>query len=114
MHFIYWKYEGHGGDKFYFSDGYLASEYAPSSTSVSVRRFSWLNQKGHAPGYLNNSEVYQVFRKSVFKSKGDRAVALELMGKSGSVTVFNDDVAFYDDLKDIGVTESVMHKRNPY
>lgn len=117
MHVIYWKYKGYAGDRFHFAQDQLVAVYAPNSRSVGVRMFSWLTQKGFGPGYFNNSGVWQTFRKSVFKTEAERDAALELMSKpflSNTVIVFKDDVAYFDDLKQIRTYEKRARKERPY
>jgi hypothetical protein len=115
---IYWSYKGYCGDKFYGDVvGKTAAEYAPNSRSVSARVFSWLNQRGFGQGYFNNSGVYVVYRKSVFKTEADRDIALALMTKSFNTythTVFSDDVAYYDALAATKLAEKRLRKQNPY
>jgi hypothetical protein len=115
---IYWCYKGYCGDKFYGDIvAKTAAEYAPNSRSVGVKYFSWLNQKGYGPGYFNNSGVYWVYRKSVFKTEADRDAALALMTKSFNlytITVFKDDVAFFDEVASTRVYEKRARKERPY
>lgn len=113
---IYWCFKGYGGDEFYGDiDAKTAARYAPNSRSVGYKYFSWLNQRGFGPGYFNNSGVYHAFRKSVFKTEADRDAALALMTKwNYTMEVFKDDVAYYDALKEVKVTEKRLRKQNPY
>jgi hypothetical protein len=115
---IYWSYKGYCGDKFYGDIvGKTAAEYAPNSRSVSARIFSWLNQKGFGPGYYNNSGVYIVFRKSVFKTEADRDVALELMTKSFNLythKLYSDDVEFWDAVGEYKLEAKRLNKQHPY
>lgn len=114
---IYWCYKGYCGDQFYSADQKIIEAYAPNSRSVGVRYFSWLNQRGFGPGYYNNSGVYHVFRKSVFKTEADRDAALALMTKSFNgplITVFKDDVAYADDVAATRLHEKRMNKNHPY
>ena len=115
---IYWKYKGYVGDEFSSDlEPRLRNKFAPNSRDVGFRYFGWRTQKGFGPGYFTNSGVYQAFRKSVFKTEADRDVALALMSKDFlkyTLVVFKDDVAYYDDIKEIRAIEKRMHKQNPY
>ena len=115
---IYWSYKGYCGDKFYGNIvEKTAAEYVPNSRSVSARVFSWLNQRGFGPGYFNNSGVYVVYRKSVFKTEADRDAALALMTKSFNQythTIFSDDVSFWDAVAETKLAEKRLRKQNPY
>jgi hypothetical protein len=115
---IYWSYKGYCGDKFYGDIvAKTAAEYAPNSRSVSARVFSWLNQRGFGPGYFNNSGVYVVYRKSVFKTEADRDAALALMTKSFNTythTIFSDDVSFWDAVAATKLAEKRLNKQHPY
>ena len=118
MFTIYWSYKGYCGDRFYGDvNKNIAEEYAPNSRSISVRIFSWLNQKGFGPGYFNNSGVYIVYRKSVFKTEADRNAALELMTRSFNLythTIYSDDVSFWDAVGATKLAAKRMNKQNPY
>jgi hypothetical protein len=115
---IYWSYKGYCGDRFYGDiDANTGAEYAPNSRSVGFKCFSWLTQKGFGPGYFNNSGVYHAFRKSVFKTEEAKADALALMQQdfhAYTITVFKDDVEYYDSLKEVKVAEKRLRKQNPY
>ena len=112
---IYWVYKGYNGDQFYTKDDDLVKAYATDSRSVRINYFSWLTQLGHGPGYFNNSGVYQIFRKSIFKSETDRDAALFKMSKYiSAITIFEDRESYYVNLKAVKGYEKEAKKSRPY
>jgi len=115
MHKIYWSYKGFAGDAFYGDiEDRTAKKFAPNSRSVSFRLFDWLTQKGHGPGYFNNSGVYIALRQSVFKTDADKQSALAIMFAAHNVVVFQDDVGFWDAVSESKLTEKRTRKERPY
>ena len=104
---IYWSYSGYLGDEFTFDSEKLTNKFFPGSRSTKVKFFSWLSQKGFGPGYFNNSGVYRHFQKTMV----DEAFEVP---KHYLLTIYADDVAYFDAMAEIKTAEKRMRKQNPY
>ena len=118
MHTILWSYKGYSGDEYFMNvSEKLAAKFAPSSRTVGLRLFSWLNQRGFGPGYYNNSGVYIALRKSVFKSEAERDAALALMKQpfmAYAINVYETEAEYNEMVAASRRNQKDMRKLNPY
>jgi hypothetical protein len=114
MHAIFWSYNGFVGDEFCFKPKTLAEKFAPGSRSVGMKFFSWLTQRGFGPGYFNNSGVYHLIQKSVFKTEAEMVKALEVLSKHYCVKVYDGEAHFKGAVSELRNAEKRIRKQNPY
>ena len=108
--YIYWKYKGHGDDRFYFYPEHLV-EKLPGKTRL-IRQVSYLTRKGFGWGYYNSSYVYSRFYKTTLNHEptAEELATFQNMG----IEVFANLEIFKMEVERMIKHEKKMHKQNPY
>lgn len=114
MHAIFWSYKGYAGDEYSFKPKSLAEQLVPGSRSVGLKWYCWLGQKGFGPGYFNNSGVYYLFQKSVFKTEAEMVAALEVLKKNYWVKVYDNETHYKGAKAETKMWETRFNKQHPY